>query len=181
MSILIQPSFEKYSFRAKECFPQICLSLPKSQFFNAGKLQLVSQHPTKSIVLSSFSPLSHIPAPPYPALIPHFNISAQFRACPGVQSWGQGAGEPGKTVADLSPKTCLLSKAADWNTLSPDITELRVGVSALSSVFTENRLTETPLPQQATTHIHAHKHKHTHTHTHSSPLPPFFPPPSPFF
>ena len=143
---------------------QICLSFPKSQIFNTCKLQLGSQCPTKNIVLISFfSPLSHIPAP-RPALIPHFNISVQSTfALDAARGWLGGEGH-GKTVVDLIPKTCALSEAADWNTLSPDSTELGVGASALSLVFTENRLPEDPLfPQRATT-----------THTHTLTPPSFF-------
>lgn len=147
--------FWEISSNAKELLT-INLSFPKLQIFNTCKLQLDSQHPTTNIVLSSFSPSSHILDSPfqYQCSIPH---------SPLVQPMGaerRGAREDRRLPHPQNMCTfwgCWLEHIVSRHY------KAGVGASAMSLVFTENRFAETPLPQQATTHIPAHTRTHTHT------------------
>lgn len=110
---LSSPSLSNSHLMQRKYLLQICLSFPKLQIFNTCKLQLDSQHTTENIVPSSFLPSSHIP-----------DSLSQYQCSISRSPLVQPTGLQGKTVANLIPKACALSEAADWNTLSPDFVEL---------------------------------------------------------
>ena len=121
------------SSKGSACSRFVCLS-PNRKFSTHVSYSLAPSTPLK-ILFSSVS-FCLCPTSPLPPL--HSSVFNSTFAPGAAEEARRDSGRP-------HPKTCALSEAVHWNTLSPDSTELGAGASASSLEFTENRLPETPL------------------------------------